>query len=522
MAKKDGSEIEIGELGPLKILLKGAGFAFLGLALTKFSQYIFRLLIAREGAELYGVFSLGFTVFSIAGMLSFLGVTAGLYRFVPNAKAKGKRDEIASYLKSSLHIVSASSLLLMLILFFLSDWIASALFHDARISIVIKVLSLGLPFYAYTGLFLSVINSFFKNKYDVISKTVGESFLRVILAASAIMLGYGLFGISIAYVISIFASFVLALYFMEYKVFRFFRARYEFTPKYSQLLGYSMPLMLSGIIFLFINWTDSVLLGIFRTVAEVGIYNTALPTAGLLLMLPNALTTLFAPLVSDLLARGRKIDLGRTYQTANKWIFLLNFPLLLVFLVFPTQVLNVLFGREYGIAANSLVILSISNLFYSLTLSATFVLSSAGKSKALLANSIIAAVANILLNLFLVPAFGITGAAIGTGISLFAYGSACAYQVKKLIGFWPIAMNTTSILIAGIIALAVPLVASSYLDIGGSFVNLAIVGLATALVYAKLLSTFRAFDSLDLGIVDALEKKLGISLKLAKEFMKVK
>ncbi|MEK6954507.1 MAG: flippase [Candidatus Micrarchaeota archaeon] len=520
MGKNGNEPIELSELGPLKILLKGAGLAFLGLALTKGSQYIFRLLIAREGAELYGVFSLGFTIFSIAGMLSFLGMTTGLYRYLPKERAGGRMDGIASFLKSALQIASVTSILLLLLMFFLSDWIAQSMFHDGRVSIVIKILAIGLPFYAFTGLFLAVINSFFKNQYDVVSKTIGESFIRLILAAFAILLGYGLLGVSVAYLISIFATFLLSFYFMEKRVFPFFGKAYKAKPRHFELLKFSIPLMLSGVVFLFINWTDSILLGIYRSVSEVGVYNTALPTAGLLLMFPNALTTLLAPLVSDLLAKKKRFELGRTYQTANKWIFLLNLPALLVMALFPSQALTILFGQEYAKAGPSLVILSVANLFYSLTLSATFVLSSAGRSKDLLINSLIAAVMSIALNLALIPAYGISGAALGTGISLLAYGAISAYQVKRLIGFWPMAKTTFRILAAGTVTLAIPLVASIYLDVGGSLVNLALIGIATIAAYALMLFALKAFDPLDVKMVEAIEGKLSIELGPIKSLMK--
>ncbi|MBI5224920.1 flippase [Candidatus Micrarchaeota archaeon] len=510
---------EISTIGPLKILLRGAGLTFAGLIISKAAQYIFRLLIAREGAEEYGIFSLGFTIFSIAGMLSFVGMTTGLYTFIPKAIASGKQREVSNYLKSALHIATFTSLALMIGLIFSSDWIARNIFHDIRVGIVIKILAVGLPLYAYTGLILAVINSYFKNQYDVISKAIGDSIIRVALVCAAVFAGYGLFGISIAYLISIAASFLLSLYFMEYKVFRFFREKYGFDPKYHEIISFSVPLMMSGIVFLFINWTDSILLGVFRGVAEVGKYNTALPTAGLLLTFPLALTSLLSPLVSDLLARNKLGELRHTYMTANKWIFMLNLPALLIMAIFPAQVLSILFGKGYDDAAPALVVLAISYAAYALTISSTFVLTSYGKSKILLTNSSIAAVANIILNIALIPAYGILGAALGTGISLIFYGAICVKKVKTFFGVWPMNQVAYKIVAAGIVALAIPALASAYFDIGANFLKLACIAIATIAAYFLLLSKLRAFDLLDLKMVEAFESKLGIDLGIIKKFM---
>ena len=47
------------------------------------------------------------------------------------------------------------------------------------------------------------------------------------------------------------------------------------TPEFKSVIAESMPLMLTGSIFFILGWTDNIILGIFRTEEEVGIYDMA-------------------------------------------------------------------------------------------------------------------------------------------------------------------------------------------------------------------------------------------------------
>lgn len=518
--EEDMVEKEPVGIHPIKILLKGAGLTFCALLIGKVVQYFFRLLIARQGAEEYGIFSLGFTVFSIVSLLAFIGMTSALVRFIPEARSRKDDKLAASYIRSAFTIVTVSSLFFALVMFLTADMVAVSLFHDVRVAMVIQVLAFAIPFYAWTGLFVSVAEAYYKNQYSAATKIIGESIARLLFTAVALWLGFGLFGISFAFLLSVVIGFVFSFYFMEFKVFSILRKQHAFSPKYAQMLAFSIPVLLSGAVYLFINWTDSILLGVLRTVSEVGIYNTALPTASLLLIVPSAATTLFTPVVVELLTKKKREELGATYKAINKWILIANLLIFFVLALYARQVIRILYGSEYELAAESLVLLSIGNLIYSVGLGSGLLLISMDKPKLVLKYTLISAFINVSANMLLIPPYGITGAAFANMFSNSFYCFLCAWQVKRLTGFWPLSYSSLRIMAASAIAAAIPYFVFKVLGQTMQLWNLVLLGMAMGAIYVLLLLILRTFDRMDFDLALAIERKAGVPLGPVKNFIK--
>ena len=60
-------------------------------------------------------------------------------------------------------------------------------------------------------------------------------------------------------------------------------------------------------------------------------------------------------------AQGDRRQLERLYQTISKWIFAFNFPVFLIVVLFPTELLG-LFGKTFTEGATALTILAWASL----------------------------------------------------------------------------------------------------------------------------------------------------------------
>jgi len=79
------------------------------------------------------------------------------------------------------------------------------------------------------------------------------------------------------------------------------------------------------------------MIGFFRTTSEVGVYNVALPTANLLVIVPTSLMALFMPIITEFYSKGKIKDIVTLSRINSKWIFFLNFPIFLLIFLFRSS-----------------------------------------------------------------------------------------------------------------------------------------------------------------------------------------
>jgi len=103
---------------------------------------------------------------------------------------------------------------------------------------------------------------------------------------------------------------------------------------------------------------------------------------------------------------------NRVYQATTAWLILLTWPLYQLAVCFGPQVLAV-FGRSYDAGAAVIVILGLTMLLATGCGQVDMVLVTTGRSSWSLANGLLAVAVNVGLDVALIPAYGITGAAIG-------------------------------------------------------------------------------------------------------------
>lgn len=182
-----------------------------------------------------------------------------------------------------------------------------------------------------------------------------------------------------------------------------------------------------------IVWLDVLLVGAMRSTAEAGVYAAAsrFITSGALAM--QAMRLAMQPQIGRALARnehGRAEDL---YRVSTQWIVASSWPIYLVLATLGPVVLR-LFGHSFTGGANALAVLSLAMLVNLATGNVNTVLLMAGRSRWNAVNTAVALVINIVLNLILIPHFGIVGAAIAWSASIIVDNLAGLFEVRVLLG----------------------------------------------------------------------------------------
>ncbi len=118
----------------------GAAVMFLGRILGKGIGYFYIIFVARLGAAQYGMLNLGVSIASLLVALSVLGLDGGVLRYSSLYLAKNDRARVKGVLYSVLRICLPLSLILSVLMFLLSEYLAVSIFHDSSLILIYDIL----------------------------------------------------------------------------------------------------------------------------------------------------------------------------------------------------------------------------------------------------------------------------------------------------------------------------------------------------------------------------------------------
>ncbi|MBS3095034.1 flippase [Candidatus Pacearchaeota archaeon] len=508
MSQKDNSEkVDKG----LRLLVKTSFVVFVGIFISKLFAYVYRIIIARYyGPEIYGLFSLAVMIVSWIVAISLFGLTNGLLRFIPLYRGKKQFNKIKHLIKFSAITLLFLSIFSAAMLFLFSEFISINLFHDSDLIIFLKIFSFLIPFVIFSSLYLEILRAFEEISWYSFIFNILQNVSRIIFLLLFILLGIQTNGIIFSYFLSFFAMFLVSYFVCKYKFSKFFeksnlnkKAKSEINKKF---VSYSWPIMFSSVLGSIFFWLDSFLIGYFLGATEVGIYNAAVPIVLLLGFAPEIFMQLFFPLITKEFSKKNLSTINELSKQVGKWIFLINLPLFFIMLIFPGVIIKILFGESYLLAENSLRILSIGYFISrSLVISNQLILIT-GKSRLFLVNIILSLGINFLLNILLIPKYGISGAAMSTTIVLVASAIVFVWQAKHYTSIIPLKRKMIRIFFVSIIPLLLLFSIKKIVPI--NYVSFFLLGFFFILSYLILIFMTGCLDKNDFMILKSLRKRV--------------
>lgn len=507
MKENKDKEIDRG----LKLLAKSSVIVFVGIFLSKIFSFVYRITIANSlGSEIYGRFSLALMIMVLFISLSSLGLQEGLSRYIPFYRGKNEKEKIKHIFRYSLMIVFFSSFSLAILLFLFSEIISINLFNSPGLTIFLKWFAVFIPISVFAGFFHLPLRAYEKIKWHVFIPHILQPFVQVFSLLILIFLGFKasavIFSYNLGYLTIFLVSFFVCRYYFKF-LFKKTKLNKKIKSQTNQkLFSFSWPLIFLGLVVFLFMYMDSFVIGYFKGVSQVGIYNSAVPLAVLISIAPVLFLQLFYPLIVKEYARKNTKLIKELSKQVVKWIFLINLPFVLIMLFFPGEVINLFFKPEYLVAANSLRFLSIGMFFYSIFVISENLLSMVGKSKIILKNLLITVTLNLVLNIILIPKFGITGAAFSTMISYIFWSFLTLIQTRKHTLIIPLKRKMLSIFLVSLIPLLFLFVFKQIMPI--TKLTLILQGIFFLLLYFLLIFLTGCFDKNDLMILQAIKKKI--------------
>jgi O-antigen/teichoic acid export membrane protein len=228
-----------------------------------------------------------------------------------------------------------------------------------------------------------------------------------------------------------------------------------------EILAFTVPLLSTDILFLFMYGFDVILLEYFGNITDVAAYRSVGPVARLNSVVFTTFTILYAPQASRLFARNDTKGINELYWKTATWIAVLTFPVFIASFSLAQPLTLLLFGNEYADSGKLLAILAVG---YYVNAALGFngtTLTIYRRVWYIAFVSLLSATINLGLNYLLIPRYGATGAAVGTATTLIINNS--LKQVGLLMGTGVNVVDRRYIRVYVIIAAsAVALLAAQY------------------------------------------------------------
>ncbi|HEV8662913.1 MAG TPA: oligosaccharide flippase family protein [Candidatus Methylomirabilis sp.] len=386
------------------LIARDSAALLLSRILLKLIGGVFFIVLARLlGAAEMGLYTLAFTLLNFCSLLSAFGLNNLLIRDVAQDPTRLDRYMTAALLlRLGLAVLCLGGLLA-------AGWALDLAVRPRRLLLLFGLLLFPEMLYKTVGLILNIGQRIAAGAAIAVAGTV----LRVLLGLGALALGMGLEGVLGAYLVAglLEAGIVLGT---VAATSRLPRPAFD-GPFTRRLVREALPFAAISLLGVIYFKLDFVMLAAYRDAAEVGIYGVCYALVDFLMYVPFSLTTAAFPVVVRRAAEAG--SLRRMAEQAGRWLLLIGLPVPVVGVLLGTPLLTLLYGEAYRAGGSVVAVLlwAVPGLF--LNALCADLLYARGAQRVALAILAVGIVANVGLNLWLIPPLGAVGAAAATVVT---------------------------------------------------------------------------------------------------------
>ncbi len=369
------------------------------------------ILVAQWiGAVGFGVYSLGVSAAQILGLVAGLGLGRASLRFVPEFIERNEPARLRGFVTFSRRSVALAGLVFGLAVALLGgQWL------EAPAALAVGV---AIPLLAFVNLQREMLRAF--------SRVFVSLFPPLVLMPAAWTVGVwwivqGGLSESEAGAAALWAWAAAAALVLVPQALALRRATTQIAPAAPAQaprawLPVALPMLGSALPSLLLANTDILMLGALSGTDDAGHYAAAAKTAALVALTLGAANIAGAPLLAGAFARGGASAILPVFRTTLVWSSIAGLVTAGILAASRHMVLA-LFGEGFGVAATSLLILLAGQAVNALCGPVGLTLALTGHERATLKVYAVAATVNIVLNLLLIPVWGLPGAAGATALS---------------------------------------------------------------------------------------------------------
>ncbi len=400
-------------------LKRGAFFNTIAMLASNF-RGVFTFLVARLlGPAALGTFSVAWANVDLISKISVFGLDNAITTFIAQSEALGDRSRSRALYRAALFLVLAQSCLIaglgILALHLFSDHLR----YPREMLSALAFLLCALPGVGLYRVCTSSSRGMKIMQHDIFSRGLTEPTVTTLAFLVAFLVGLTKFAPEAAALIGTGASGLVALY-LASKLFpppSTGSVPVSTASQIRPLLTYAAPIATYQLLNAFIFRLDVIMLAWFIgrapgvTLVTVGVYGAVVDVAGGLRKVNQSFNPIFAPVVAGMTVTGEHTLAAATYARIAQWMLWVLLPAVGV-MALAGSVILMIYGKVFQQGGAWLGIVAAAcatNAFVGLGETVIMV----QRPGLNLINSSIACAVAVAANLWLIPRYGVTGAALG-------------------------------------------------------------------------------------------------------------
>jgi O-antigen/teichoic acid export membrane protein len=392
---------------------------FVGMILGGVLRYGFKISMARMlDVRGYGLLSSVEPFIILTASATLTGFAVALARYISTEAADKNIQKIETYISTALFYLVPLGILVTVILFVFSGVIAESLFHEPELTLLIRIVVAIIPVEA---LWL-VIDGIFLGYQESPCYTYTLLLYNAVIFVVAILLvhrGWNTEGAVVALVMGDICGLSAAygIYLWKFKGTPSLIARRPSLALFKKLIGFAIPKTITSISVMILMSFDIFCVTYFLGVSYTGLYNAAIPIARIILTVSSSIGIPLLPAISEDAARSSR-HIASYMHTALIQISVVTIPFIIVCTVYAEEIIVFFFGPAYQEAHAALIILSVAMFFMAYCSVFSVLFQGMGTPQIPMKIVLGGLVCNMLLNVWLIPRWGIEGAAYATLLSM--------------------------------------------------------------------------------------------------------
>ena len=496
MAQPSGEETGEPDVG-------GTGVVLVGIVGGSALALVAETYLARSLApSVYGSVALAYTMVYAIGLLIGNGIADSVARTLSEsdgpsrATVVGAGVSIAALLGTGLFLAG-----------YLSRTSLAALLAEPSLTRLLPWLLPFLVLYPLGQVAFSAIRARTDTKAAVLVRDFGPRLVGIVTIGVASMFGANLIG-AVAYWL-VFPTGILVFGFgYLFSQDSLGVVQRPSTTALSTVWSHAWPLAAAASMFMLLSTLDVLMIGYFLSSSEVGFYRAIQPLRQATTFVMSAFSFAFLPVATRHFTAGRARKLANLFRFSTKWVVAATLPLALTFVLYADSVVTLLFGSAYAPSAPALAVLTAGLFFRTLTGLDGDLVKAIDRPKVELWTSAVGVSVNVVLNMWLIPRFGIVGAAVGTAVGYAVYNALELAVIYRAVGIHPFSRATAAIVtVATVGGVAVRTLTGGQV----AFPILAIAGFVIGLATLVSALSFGTLSKPELVALERVERRSGLS-----------
>ena len=476
----------------VKVVARGGAIQFAGQVSQRLLSFAFQAVFVRlVGPGVYGIYKQVLQILSNSSQVGLAGFNYAAMRSITLARARGDHGGVKGAIRVALAGTGVASLVVLALLLAFAPQLmkpfGDSAAQDDRFAELIRLGALYVPLFAALQVLRYCTQAYKTMVPSVTAGTIVQPAVRFVLGLGALLAGLEVAGALVTLLISIAVAAAVAAWWLWRMLTSAERAA-KAHAKAGPMVRFALPQAGASLLGIQTLGLGILLLGILSTNRDAGLFGIALSLQGLGNVFLGGIVNVWAPVVSDLHAKGEIGRLGSLYQMINRWIATFSLPMLAVLILEPDVFLNLFFGGKSLDAAATVAILAVGNVFYSGTGPTGYVISMTGHPGVNFVNSLVSVGLYVGLGFWVVPEHGLVGMAVVDMAVTALINSVRVIEAKILVGVQPFGRTFYKPVVATLLGSAV-LLASRWVTNDETLLEVAAIVVAGAayLVVLKML-----------------------------------